>query len=95
MTAAADCILHDAHVTCFNAHILNAAKRRLDELDEDTVVKPEPLPELPAVLPFDFAYLPNALRGFVHDIAERMTSLDFPAVAVFVMVAILLVQRGT
>ena len=64
------------------------------EEDREAVVKPEPLPDLPAVLPFDFSYLPNALRGFVHDIAERMQCPpDFPAVVVFVMVATLIGRK--
>ena len=47
---------------------------------------PEPLPSLPDVLPFDYAYLPDGLRGFVQDISERMQCPpDFAAVAVFVM----------
>ena len=47
---------------------------------------PEPLPALPDVLPFDYAYLPDALRGYVQDISERMQCPpDFAAVAVLVM----------
>lgn len=47
---------------------------------------PEPLPELPAVPPFSFDALPGALRGFVHDIAERMQCpAEFPAVGALVM----------
>ncbi len=47
---------------------------------------PEPLPSLPDVFPFDYAYLPDGLRGFVRDISERMQCPpDFAAVAVFVM----------
>lgn len=49
---------------------------------------PEPLPELPDVLPFDYSYLPDALRGYVQDISERMQCPpDFAAVGVMVMMA--------
>jgi len=49
---------------------------------------PEPLPELPHVLPFDYSYLPDALRGYVRDISERMQCPpDFAAVGVMVMMA--------
>lgn len=55
---------------------------------------PEPLPALPAVLPFDYDYLPNGLRGFVKDISERMQCPpDFAAVAVFVMVATIIGRK--
>jgi putative DNA primase/helicase len=49
---------------------------------------PELLPSLPDVLPFDYSYLPDALRGYVKDISERMQCPpDFAAVGVFVMMA--------
>ena len=49
---------------------------------------PEPLPALPAVLSFDYDYLPDGLRGFVSDISERMQCPpDFAAVGAFVMMA--------
>ena len=48
----------------------------------------EPLPELPDVMPFDYLYLPDALRGYVRDISERMQCPpDFAAVGVLVMAA--------
>lgn len=34
--------------------------------------KPEPLPELPDVLPFKYAFLPNTLADHAMDISERM-----------------------
>lgn len=56
--------------------------------------QPEPLPNLPDVLPFDYAYLPNGLRGFVRDIAERMQCPpDFPAVGAVVMMAAILGRK--
>lgn len=49
---------------------------------------PDPLPDLPDVLPFDYDYLPRTLRGFVQDIAERMQCPpDFAAAGAFVMMA--------
>jgi putative DNA primase/helicase len=55
---------------------------------------PEPLPALPAVLPFDYDYLPGGLRPFVRDISERMQCPpDFAAVAVFVMMATIIGRK--
>ena len=49
---------------------------------------PAPLPEgLPAVQPFDAILLPDRLRPWITDIAERMqVPLDFPAIAAMVAV---------
>ncbi len=55
---------------------------------------PEPLPALPDVLPFDYAYLPDALRGYVKDISERMQCPpDFAAVGVMVMMATIIGRK--
>ncbi|NOT18381.1 MAG: DUF3987 domain-containing protein [Sulfuriferula sp.] len=55
---------------------------------------PEPLPELPSVLPFDYAYLPDGLRPFVKDISERMQCPpDFAAVGAFVMMATIIGRK--
>ena len=55
---------------------------------------PEPLPALPNVLPFDYAYLPDTLRGFVKDISERMQCPpDFAAVGVLVMMATIIGRK--
>ena len=55
---------------------------------------PEPLPELPDVLPFDYSYLPDALRGYVKDISERMQCPpDFAAVGVLVMTAAIIGRK--
>jgi hypothetical protein len=60
----------------------------LEDDDPSLPGRPEPLPSLPSVMPFDYAYLPNGLRGFVQDISERMQCPpDFPAVGAVVMVA--------
>lgn len=47
---------------------------------------PEPIPDgLSPVQPFDFDLLPNAVRGWVFDVAERIQCPpDFPAVAMMV-----------
>lgn len=56
--------------------------------------QPEPLPEMPNVAPFDYDYLPGALRGYVKDISERMQCPpDFAAVSVFVMMATLIGRK--
>ncbi len=55
---------------------------------------PERLPELPDVMPFDYSYLPDALRGYVRDISERMQCPpDFAAVAVLVMTAAIIGRK--
>lgn len=60
----------------------------------DTNAPPEPLPALPNVLPFDYSYLPDALRGYVQDISERMQCPpDFAAVGVLVMTATIIGRK--
>ena len=55
---------------------------------------PEPLPALPDVSPFDYSYLPDALRGYVQDISERMQCPpDFAAVGVLVMTATIIGRK--
>jgi putative DNA primase/helicase len=55
---------------------------------------PEPLPSLPAVLPFDYSFLPVVLRNSVKDISERMQCPpDFATVAIIVMIAALLGRK--
>ncbi|TSA52600.1 MAG: DUF3987 domain-containing protein [Nitrosomonadaceae bacterium] len=55
---------------------------------------PEPLPELPDVMPFDYSYLPDALHGYVRDISERMQCPpDFAAVGVLVMIATIIGRK--
>lgn len=55
---------------------------------------PEKLPALPEVLPFDYSYLPDALRGYVKDISERMQCPpDFAAVGVLVMTATIIGRK--
>jgi putative DNA primase/helicase len=63
-----------------------AAAERGDTATSDGWPEPEPLPEgLPAVQPFDPALLPEALRPWIADIAERMQCPpDYPAVAAVV-----------
>jgi hypothetical protein len=55
---------------------------------------PEPLPNLPEVMQFDYDYLPDGLRPFVKDISERMQCPpDFAAVGVMVMVGSLIGRK--
>jgi putative DNA primase/helicase len=55
---------------------------------------PEPLPSLPAVLPFDYSFLPDVLRAWVRDVSERMQCPpDFASVAIIVMIAALLGRK--
>lgn len=57
---------------------------------------PEPLPDaLPPVAPFDEELLPQALRGWVSDIAHRMQCpADFPAVGALVAISSLVGARA-
>lgn len=49
---------------------------------------PEPLPSLPDVMPFNYEALPQVLRSYVQDIADRMQCPpDFVAVSCLVMVS--------
>jgi putative DNA primase/helicase len=59
---------------------------------EDELPDPTPLPNaLPKVLPFEADLLPEALRGWVADIANRMQCPpDFPAVAALVALSSLI-----
>jgi len=60
----------------------------------DGAGKPEPLPDLPGVLSFDYDYLPVALRGYVKDISERMQCPpDFAAVGAFVAMATIIGRK--
>ena len=77
-------------VQCAIAGAIDVPARALPQPTENKVSKrdAEPLPDLPGVLPFDFEYLPNAVRGLVRDISERMQCPpDFAAVSAFVMIA--------
>jgi hypothetical protein len=57
--------------------------------------EPQPLPDpLPSVEPFDPHFLPEALREWVKDIAERMQCpMDFPAVAAMIALATVLGRK--
>ena len=56
---------------------------------EDIWCDPRPIPtDLPPVMQFDYGLLPEALRGFVQDVTERMQCPpDFPAVSIMVGLA--------
>ena len=68
------------------------------EVAEDTGVWPDPVPlpdALPPVAPFDAELLPEALRGWIVDIAERMQCPpDFPAVGVITALSSLIGARA-
>ncbi|MCE7915751.1 MAG: DUF3987 domain-containing protein, partial [Nitrosomonas sp. PRO4] len=52
---------------------------------------PEPLPELPKVMQFDYDFLPLVIREYVKDISERMQCPpDFAAVNSYVMLSALI-----
>jgi putative DNA primase/helicase len=57
--------------------------------EADLWPEPQALPDLlPPVAPFDAAMLPQAVRPFVEDVAERMQCpIDFPAVAMIIVLA--------
>ena len=69
-----------------------------DGAEADDADWPEPLPlpeELPPVAPFDAELLPEALRGWVADIAERMQCPpDFAAVGAIVALSSLIGARA-
>jgi putative DNA primase/helicase len=61
-----------------------------DEPSEvDLWPEPKPLPEvLPPVAPFDPKILPDSVRAFIVDVAERMQCpIDYPAVAMMIVLA--------
>ena len=59
-----------------------------------SIQPPDSLPSLPAVLPFDYDYLPDVLRSYVKDISERMQCPpDFAAVGVLVMIGAIIGRK--
>ena len=73
--------------------------RALGQTQSVTVVDPwpDPIPvvdDLPAVKPFDFALLPETLRPWIFDIAERVQCPpDFPAVAAIISLSAVLGRK--
>jgi hypothetical protein len=67
------------------------AERALESIEPATnpsKTTPEPLPELPEVVQFDYEYLPAVIRDYVKDISERMQCPpDFSAVNTYVMLS--------
>lgn len=63
-----------------------AAAENMTQADAESWLPPLPIPEtLRSVEPFNYALLPDALRPWITDIAERMQCPpDFPAVGVMV-----------
>jgi putative DNA primase/helicase len=77
---------------------LDAVKRCIDAAKQCGSDWPEPTPlpnALPPVDPFDADLLPEALRGWVMDIAHRMQCpADFPAIAALVALSSLVGARA-
>ena len=58
------------------------------------VRQPAPLPDLPAVAPFDYDLLPESFKPWVRDIAERLQCPpDFVAVAAMVALAVVVGRK--
>ena len=59
-----------------------------NDASQERKTAPSPLPSMPAVMPFDFDYLPKGARGYVKDIAQRMQCpADYLGVTVYTMLA--------
>lgn len=55
---------------------------------DDAKIIPEPLPELPPAMPFNYDFLPASIRDYTKDISERMQCPpDFAAVNTYVMLS--------
>jgi len=71
-----------------------SSSRPLSKVIEVKIPNPDPLPALPGVAPFDYAYLPDALRDYVRDISERMQCPpDFGAVGGIVMLSTIIGRK--
>ena len=69
------------------AHGIDAVKHCINKIT-NTRLLPEPLPSMPAVIPFDFQYLPGVARGYINDIAQRMQCPpDYLGVTAYAMLA--------
>lgn len=63
-------------------------RKKVYEAVDDAKIIPEPLPELPPVMPFDYNFLPVSIRDYTKDISERMQCPpDFAAVNTYVMLS--------
>lgn len=69
--------------------ILAPYPRTENAIGADSWPDPMPIPDaLPAVKPFDYALLPDSLRPWIEDIAERVQCpADFPAVGAMISLA--------
>ncbi len=64
------------------------------EHQDGEVRQPVPLPDLPAVAPFDYDLLPESFKPWVSDIAERLQCPpDFVAVAAMVALAVVVGRK--
>lgn len=58
------------------------------KVEQQFTPKPEPLPELPKVMQFNYDFLPASIRDYTKDISERMQCPpDYAAVNVYVMLS--------
>lgn len=65
-----------------------AYNAQLNQSVDKAKIIPEPLPELPQVIPFDYAFLPASIRDYTKDISERMQCpADFATVNTYVMLS--------
>lgn len=92
LDAGADINDYTIKFGCDAAKVLLSAPQRpsstgiVEKLDSN--LPPEPLPELPPVEPFDYAFLPPILHDYVLDLAWRMQSpADFAAATCIVMLS--------
>ena len=84
----------EAHPNASSADIEALPTLTPEAEENDPIQHPDPLPSLPAVLPFDYDYLPNVLRSYVKDISERMQCPpDFAAVGVLVMIGAIIGRK--
>ncbi len=90
----------DAVQACIDAAVPVAQAPAFPPLEgaDDSGARPDPVPlpdALPPVAPFDPELLPEALRGWIVDIAERMQCPpDFPAVGVITALSGLIGARA-
>ena len=93
---------HSSRPTDFNdlhqTEGLNIVKTQIESATTPPKIdwpEPKPLPvDLPAVPPFNFAWLPDTFRAWIEDIADRMQCPpDFPAVGAMIAIASLVGRK--
>lgn len=91
----ADLLIEGENVVNHVCRWLGVGKVHASAYSDDAWDTPLPLPDgMPAVDPFDMDLMPAPLRGWVHDIAERMqVPVDFLAVGAIVEAGALIGRR--